>query len=1053
MEFRLLGPMEVLHGAVQIPLPGREKERCLLAVLLMSAGQVLSKEKLISCVWDDPREVAEGTFRSYLNHAKRVIDATGGEAKLVSRDGGYQLLVPDDCVDARRLTRLRHQADVAVRSANSDQAVAFLCEAEALWRGPALAGLNGQWAAAMQTGLEDDRRNCILKRVALELDLGRHAELLSELRRLRMRYPDDEICAEHEMTALFRSGRQRESLEVYHQVRTSLNALGIEPGPRLSAHHRRILKGDLQQPEVPPKRLSPDRASHVRLRDTAFVGREKDMRKLTADGIDAPRVWVISGLPGIGKTRLAIEAAACLPGETLYLEFHANEKGQATLDADGALRCLLEMVGVDRSVLPRGRAELADLWQRELTSRQINIILDDVPDADAVAPLIPGDGSCRMFITSRNRLHRVPVASELTLDILPEIDAVTLFRQIAGTGNDKDFSVAARAVRNCGRLPIAIVIAAGGSGREGGLSASNGSAGAAEVGDMADQLQSVLDSSYRALTEDEQRFFLFLGINYCQSFTAESAAAVTGMSVHAAVKMISALFDRHLIEYAAGGGFKLHDLLMKYAAIRASRDVSGGERREAERRLLDHYLSRADRADRDLYPYRRRVGLQPKSMPSPRSSPDAVAYSRRWLDSEWRNVLAMAEYASRHERKRYCAELVHVLAEFLHIRGYWDEAVKAHGQALRACRDLGDRSRSARALIDLSRACLETGLRREALAHAREASELYRAVEDRRGEAVAADRIGVIYYHSGEFRETLAYEQEARSLYVQSADLAGEAEAVFSCGVACMELGRLSESLEHFRESMAIFERSGNMHSLARTLNSLGEVSRRQGYHRDAMDYYRDALSIYRGMGARQESATVVQNIGKLYLYKGDVERALAEFRCALSVFRQIHYIPGEARAMCDFGDAYSTMDDYEQSLIYYQKASSVAEQVGNLHLRLIAICGIADAFRGADRIEEAIDRYRDALEIARSVEDPYQQYAVALKGLAEAMLRVGKDGMGRIYLRQAYDLYQAAGAIDAESVRLRLQALGVVSTDENNLRAGLRRSGKGFPPRQPRTG
>lgn len=1030
MEFRLLGPVEIISDTGEIQVLAREKERRLLAVLLMNAGHVLSKEKLISHLADEPGGITDSTLRAYLHRVKRVITAAGGSAELVTREGGYQLRVPDDCIDVRRFTRLRHQADVAAHAGATDQAVALLCEAEALWYGAALSDLEGQWALATGHGLDEERRSCTLRRIGLQLDLGRHTELLGELRRLRAQYPYDEIRAAHEMKALYWSGRQEDALDVYRQIWDSLVEQGLEPGPALVELHQKILHRNLAPTEVIRKPPASANTPEVPLRETAFVGRETDLETLTSVGPGTPQVWVISGLSGVGKTRLALEAARRLAGEILFLEFNAKDDDQAPLDVDGALRRLLEQAGIDRSALQHGRAKLAELWQRELADRQMTVILDDVPDAGAIEPLLPKTGSCRVFITARQRLHGIVGASGRTLDVLPESDAVALFREISGEADISSDDIAA-AVRRCRCLPMVITIEAGRLRQDGRLLASGGAAATSETGEMSEQLQLVLDSCYQALAAEEQKLFRFLGVNPCPSFTTESAAALVGVPVHAAGEMVSVLFDRHLVDHTMDGGFRLHDLLRDYAAMGASRNVSRRDRHDAERRLLDYYLREADRADRELYPHRRRTEPSSMVLPSQRSNPDLIDRARRWMETEWRNALAAAEYAGRHEWRRYCIELAHLLANFLDIRGYFDEAVGVHTQALHACRDLDDRSCTARALVDLSRSSLHKGQHQAALAHAREALNIYRSLGDLRGEAEAADRIGVAHYQSGEFREALAYEQEARDLYAQVSDLAGENEAVYRCGVVCMELGRLSESISHFGESMEISERSGDSYSMATTLNSLGEVSRRQGYHRDALIYYRKSLLICRRVGAVWESAIVMQNIGHVHLYKGNCERALTEFRCALAIFRQINDLPGQARVMCDFGDAYLAMEDYEQGLVYYKDAVSAAEQVGNLHVQLIAMRGIADSLRGADRHEESIECYREALVIAQRLAVPYQQ-ATVLHGLAEAMLRSGQVGAGRIYLRQAYDLYQAAGAIEAESTRLRLQILGVSTVGGN---------------------
>ncbi len=176
MEFKLLGTLDVALDGRQAALPARAKERCLLAVLLMNAGRTVPAGELIRCVWDDDVP-PEGTFRSYLAHVREFLAAAGGGARLVREEGGYKLLVDPDSIDLHRFRGLQERAAAKAKAGNADEAVALLCEAEALWRGPALGGLRGRWVSAIGASLEEERLACVKRRAGLELDLGHHAEL------------------------------------------------------------------------------------------------------------------------------------------------------------------------------------------------------------------------------------------------------------------------------------------------------------------------------------------------------------------------------------------------------------------------------------------------------------------------------------------------------------------------------------------------------------------------------------------------------------------------------------------------------------------------------------------------------------------------------------------------------------------------------------------------------------------------------------------------------------------------------------------------------------
>jgi DNA-binding SARP family transcriptional activator/tetratricopeptide (TPR) repeat protein len=1036
MEFRLLGALDVVLDGRSATLPARARERCMLAALLISAGMALPAGELIRCAWDgdDP---AEGTFRSYLAHVREFLARTGGGARLEREEGGYRLRADPGSIDLHRFRRLQDQAAAAARDGRADEAVALLCEAEALWRGPALAGLQGRWVSAIQASLDDERRACIKRRAGLELELGRHAELAGELRRLSARYPLDEAFTAYEMTALYWSGRQADALALYPQARSRLLAHGTEPGPELAALHQRILRQDLQPPGAGHRRRPATRRQPpaVPAPAGAFVGRDAELQALTSATPEAARVFVLTGMPGVGKTRLAVEAALRLAGRypdgQLLLEFHAHQAGAAPLSTDEALRRLLEMAGAGLPPAPQSSRELAALWREELDASRMIIILDDVPDAAAIAPLLPAAGSCVVLITARQRLAGIAGASERTLAALPEHDAITLFTLASGAAKAGDQEAVAQVVRSLGCHPLTVTLAASRVREDGGLSVTELIGDITESGVLpavdgaaGGQLLSALEPSYQALAGDEQRFFRLLGTSPCLTFTPQSAAAVAGVPAPRAREVTAVLLDRHLAERAAGEGIRLHDLLRTYATYCAVRDSPSRERRDSERRQLDYYLRAADHADRRLYPHRKR----PASSPVPPAEGPGLEMPedpRAWLETEWRNALRMADFAARHEWKRQCAELAHVLSEFLDVRGCGDEAHSLHATALRACRDLGDQRLTARALIDLSRACQQKGLYQPALAHAQEALEAFRSAGDQHGAALAADRMGVTCYYAGRFRAALAHKQEARVLYAKSGDPSGEAKAVFHCGVSSLNLGRLGDSLQYFHEALAFFRQEGNLYWTAKTLNSMGEVSMRRGYHRDALGEYRKAQSIWRDMGARQEHAVATQNIGRVHLYKRDPERAMAEFRYALATYREIRDRQWQARAMCDLGDAHLAMDDYSQCLIYYQKAASTAEEVDDLYTRVISLRGWGDANRLSDRPEEAMRCYQAALKIAQEIGEPYE-HAVIFDGMGKTMLRAGRDSDGRIYLRQALGLYETAGAAEAAATtKIRLEALG----------------------------
>jgi tetratricopeptide (TPR) repeat protein len=890
----------------------------------------------------------------------------------------------------------------------------------------------------MRISLEEERRTATLKRVGLELDLGRHAELTGELQRLTAQYPLDEVCVGYQMMALYRSGRQADALRLYQEARERLVEQGVEPGPGLSALQQRILRHDPELARTPARRrqaLLP-RSHGMPPSSAGFVGREEEVQALTREEQPSSRqVKIIEGMPGVGKTALAVHVARKLaeryPDGHLYLKFHTHEAGQVPLDAAEALRSLLAMVGVPVTPMPRSLHELTALWQHELQHRRWVIILDDVPDLDAIAPVLPETGSCLTLVTTRRRMADLPGSSVLSLDVLPPPDAIKLFTQIIGLEKADDPAAVAKAVRLCGYLPLAIGLTASRL-RDGGLTTVSEFVGdVMELSAIPDgigaanrQLMSAFELSYQSLGGDQQKVFRHLGMSPCPDFTVYTAAAVAGIPVSEAENALAALLDRHLVERAAPRRFRFHDLIRAFAAFIVQRDGTDRERRHAERGLLDYYLYVLDRADRSLYPYRKRKAVQAARRVAVPPIMDSSGKAQEWLESEWRNILRLAEYAIMHDWQRRGADLAHVLAEFMQARGCWGEAIGLHASTVQACRDIDDSARFARAALDLSLVARHTGQHDVALQHAEQALATYRSLADHSGEAAVLDRIGTIYDHFGRSREALAYYREARRIYHEIGNRSGQAETNAHMGISHMYLSRFPQAAEHLRNSLRLFRSIGSERGEAKVLLNLGVVQERLGHRSRALQSYGRALDIYSKMGFRQSQAILNQNIGNIYQYRGRYEAALTAYRTALMTYRSTGDLRQQAAAFHDIGETYYCMGRHDESLVHYEKAKSIAEHIGDYRVMLVTLHGIADTECALGRYDAARQNYDNALRLARELGDLHEEGKI-LAGIAESLFRTKGSYAARIYWQQALEILRDLGVPETKSVQRRLDALG----------------------------
>jgi DNA-binding SARP family transcriptional activator len=333
MEFRILGPLEILDDSGHsVGLRG-SRERAVLTLMLLSANQVVSADRLADDLWGDrPPEGADHALQVHVSRLRQALRAAGGEGMIVTQTPGYLVRVDPAAIDAARFETL--VGDGRERSARGDHdgAAATLREALGLWRGPALADVaEAPVARAEAARLEEARLAAMEERVEADLACGRHGALVAELDALTRAHPLRERFWAQRMIALYRAGRQVEALRAYQDLRVTLGEeLGLEPGSSLRRLESAILRhdaaldwrppsgdagptgGDL--PETPSPALPmPDLLTET---SWVFVGRDPPLKQLGALWMAAAggerRLALLSGEPGVGKTRLAAEFAGRL---------------------------------------------------------------------------------------------------------------------------------------------------------------------------------------------------------------------------------------------------------------------------------------------------------------------------------------------------------------------------------------------------------------------------------------------------------------------------------------------------------------------------------------------------------------------------------------------------------------------------------------------------------------------------------------------------------------------------------------------------------------------
>jgi len=311
LDFRLLGALEVSSNGATAEL-GPPKQRALLAILLLHAGEIVPVDRLIDLLWGEhPPRTAAHSIQIYVSDLRRAIEALGGERILATRPPGYQLDADPEAIDARRFERLVEEGARQLREGDREGGTEALRTALRLWHGPALSDFAyEEFAQPYIRRFGDLHLDAIEQVASAELDAGRAAEVIPMLDAAIRDDPLRERSRELLMLALYRAGRHPEALRTYQQLRTVLaDELGLDPSPSLQRLQERIL---LHDPSLQPREPEPAPASrrnpYKGLRsfteaDAAdFFGREALVEQLLTRLQDGTRLIALVGPSGSGKS-------------------------------------------------------------------------------------------------------------------------------------------------------------------------------------------------------------------------------------------------------------------------------------------------------------------------------------------------------------------------------------------------------------------------------------------------------------------------------------------------------------------------------------------------------------------------------------------------------------------------------------------------------------------------------------------------------------------------------------------------------------------------------
>jgi tetratricopeptide (TPR) repeat protein/DNA-binding SARP family transcriptional activator len=1033
----MLGPVELWADGKRHDL-GSRKERCVLAVLLWENGHPVDADALIQKVWGDDRpRKALSSLYSNVSRLRGKLQAITGDARdwSLRHAGAYVLDVSSDEVDLRQFRGLRDAAKAAAGSGDDDRAFVLLDQAERLWRGVPLAGVDGAWAERVRLRLDEDRYSARLERVGVGLRLGRYADLIGEAIELTELRPLDENPVEYLMRALFMSARRADALKTYMEFRNRYaDAVGNEPSAKLRELQQQMLQDDPKLAStrpVPPASVSAPRNTMPR-DNPDFTGRGVELDRISGwldDSVarSTVPVIVISGMAGVGKSALAVHASRVHEDrypDQLYVQLRGHAHDEDPMDPGTALAALLRAIDVPETIVPAGVEDRAALWRSRLAGRKVLILLDDAINAAQVRPLLPSAPGCLVLITTQRNVLDLAGSRRLSLEPMPPADAAALFARAADKEQTEEPAVAS-VLRLCDYLPLEIQLAGSELRRH----------PAWNVGDLAARLREIhaedrpvgaaLALSCHYLTPEQRLLLRRLVLHPGPDFSRFAATAMAADQSPAATRRaLEALADYHLIEEPAADRFAFHDLIRQYAWHLAHTEDSVDDRQQTMRRMADYYIWLADSADRALCPFRRRypaaVRYIPASPPSLRTPHD----HQKWLAAEQVTMLAVARHVAVHGHAEQASLLAHALAWFLDSTSCWVEAADLHQRAADAWQATANPAGQVRALTDLCRVLGRMGRYEEASDCAQQTLAIVRAAADHAGEAEILDNQGLILWLTSRYADALSSFNDALTLWRTLGNKYGEAEVLIHSASVLWHISDYPDALRQAELALGIYRELSDLRGEANALNNLGDIHQGADRYERALESYQQALGIYRGLGDRLGEAVVLNNFGNICVRMGQAKDALAHFRTALDIYRDLGNRRCEADALNNMGTAYRQLGHYDDALDQHQKALVLAHDIDERYLEALSHHGSGAARLAAGSYAAAIGDYRAALDISQRIGDRYQE-AQALDGLAQATLRIENATAAREFWRAALAIYVSIQKErDADEVRARLRDL-----------------------------
>lgn len=747
-------------------------------------------------------------------------------------------------------------------------------------------------------------------------------------------------------------------------------------------------------------------------------------------------ISAIGGTAGVGKTALALtwahQVAGHFPDGQLYVNLRGYDAAEP-VPAEEALAWLLRALGVPGPDIPAGAEERAAAYRSLLVGRAMLIVLDNVCRVDQVRPLLPASSSCVTVVTSRDSLAGLVArdgAIPVMLDLLPLADAVALLRELIGGRAADDPDAAARLAVCCGRLPLALRVAAelATSRPQGGLALL-----AAELeqrqrrldlleadGDSQTAVREVFSWSLRHLDPGTAGAFRLAALHPGTDLDAWALAAMARCSHEQADRMLRELARAHLVQPASDSRYCMHDLLRIFGRELAAADEAG--ERAALTGLLDYLQHAATAAMDTLYPAEAEGRPRPAGPAGLLPPLNGEQPARGWLDAERATLIAAASYAADHGWPGHAVILAGALSRYLDVGGYFSEAITVHDSALRAAELTDDPAGEVRALINLGNIYIRQSQHEHALRCYERALDIAHLTGDQHAEYRVLTGLAISNQLQGRYRQAAINYRQILDLGRSAGSPRQQIRGLLGLGTIALMTGQYRQAGRQLQQAVSMSDKIGERVLMANALGNLGDLRLRQGRYQEAADHFERCAATSRVTGDQMNEAYTTCYLALVGLRQGQYRKPETQLREALTRFQTSGNRHGEALTLTYLGELQLRSACYKKASDDLEQALLICDQSGDFPTRAEALNRLGEVHLATEDPTMARARHHEALAVATRLTDRCQQ-AHAHRGLGNAEAALGNQAQARWHWEQALARFAQLGAIEAGQVRTQLAA------------------------------